>query len=73
MQALTASFDSERQRAAVRVREAIAPYEAFVGAEQERLRRARASLDAVSARLEALAARAEAAGPSAEAAAEEGA
>ena len=57
MRSLTASFEAERARAAARVREAVAPYAAFVGRERERLTQARATLSALSARLEELVAR----------------
>ena len=58
MRSLGASFDAERARAAARIREAVAPYAAFVGREQQRLTQARATLAALSARLEELVVRA---------------
>ena len=54
MRSLTASFDAERARETSRVREAIAPYAAFVNRERERLERARAALAALDGRLEEL-------------------
>jgi len=57
MRSLTASFEAERTRAAARIRDAVAPYAAFVGREQQRLTQARAALDALAARLEELLAR----------------
>jgi hypothetical protein len=57
MVSLTASFEAERARAAARVREAVAPYSAFVHREQQRLVEARASLAGLGARLDELAAR----------------
>jgi small GTP-binding protein len=57
MRSLGASFEAERARAAARVREAIAPYAAFVGREQQRLERSSATLDALQGRLEELLAR----------------
>jgi len=45
MASLTASFESERDRAAARVREAVSPCAAFVCRERERLDRARADLE----------------------------
>jgi len=57
MRSLGASFDAERARAAARIREAVAPYAAFVGREQQRLTQARATLDALAAHLEELVAR----------------
>jgi hypothetical protein len=44
MASLTASFESERDRAAARVREAVSPYAAFVRRESERLQAARTEL-----------------------------
>jgi small GTP-binding protein len=60
MASLGASFESERDRAALRVREAVAPYAAFVRRESERLDRARADLARQGAALDALEARVEA-------------
>jgi small GTP-binding protein len=57
MASLTASFDTERDRAATRVRDAIAPYAAFVRREKERLDQARADLARLGASLDDLAAR----------------
>lgn len=54
---LEAAFASERDRAAARLHEAIAPYAGFVRRERERLDEARTALDALLARLEALEAR----------------
>ena len=62
MRSLTASFEAERSRAAARVREAVAPYSAFVDREQRRLVEARSSLAGLGARLEELAARLAASG-----------
>ena len=56
--ALTHSFDRERERAALRVHAAVAPYERFVKAESERLEQARCALARVGRELDALAARA---------------
>jgi small GTP-binding protein len=58
MRSLNASFEAERTRAALRVREAVAPYAAFVAREQRRLGQAKGTLDALAARLEELQARA---------------
>ena len=52
MRSLGASFDAERARAAARIRDAVAPYAAFVGRERQRLTQARATLAALAARLE---------------------
>lgn len=57
MRSLGASFDAERERAAARIRNAVAPYAAFVGRERQRLTQARATLEALAARLEDLVAR----------------
>jgi small GTP-binding protein len=57
MRSLGASFDAERERAAARIRDAVAPYAAFVGRERQRLTQARATLEALAARLEDLVAR----------------
>jgi small GTP-binding protein len=57
MTALTASFNRERERAAARVREAVAPYAGFVRSEKERLEQAKQAMEALTARLEDLAAR----------------
>jgi small GTP-binding protein len=57
MASLTASFESERDRATARVREAISPYAAFVQGEKRRLDEARAALDRLGAALEGLDAR----------------
>jgi small GTP-binding protein len=57
MTALTASFDTERERAAARVREAVAPYAGFVRSEKERLEQAKQAMEALTGRLEDLAAR----------------
>jgi small GTP-binding protein len=57
MSSLTASFETERARAATRVRDAVAPYAEFVRHERERLDQARQSLATLGARLEELAAR----------------
>jgi hypothetical protein len=57
MRSLNASFEAERARAALRVREAVAPYAAFVAREQQRLGQAKSTLDALAARLEELQAR----------------
>ncbi len=57
MRSLGASFDAERARAAARIRDAVAPYAAFVGRERQRLTQAGATLAALSARLEELVAR----------------
>ena len=46
MTALTASFDTERARAAARVREAVAPYADFVRREKERLEQAKRAASA---------------------------
>ena len=62
MRSLTASFEAERSRAAARVREAVAPYAAFVDREQRRLVEARGSLGRLGVRLEELAARLAASG-----------
>lgn len=63
MASLSASFGSERDRAAARVREAVAPYAAFVRGEEQRLGEARAALGRLGAALDALDARV--AGPAA--------
>ena len=60
MTSLTASFESERDRAAARVREAVSPYAAFVRRERERLDEARAELVRLGARLDDLTARVDA-------------
>jgi small GTP-binding protein len=57
MASLTASFDAERERAAARVRAAVAPYAEFVRSEKERLRQASQAVESLAARLEDLAAR----------------
>ena len=57
MTSLTASFESERDRAAARVREAVSPYAAFVRRERERLDEARAELARLGADLDDLTAR----------------
>ena len=57
MASLTASFESERDRAAARVREAVSPYAAFVRREKARLDEARAELARLGAALEVLATR----------------
>ena len=54
MASLTASFESERDRAAARVREATSPYAAFVCREKERLDEARAGLARLGAGLDDL-------------------
>jgi small GTP-binding protein len=54
MASLTATFESERDRAAARVREAVSPYAAFVRLEKERLDAAQAQLARLGADLEAL-------------------
>jgi hypothetical protein len=63
MASLTASFDAERDRAAARVREAVAPYAAFVRREKDRLDEAQAALARLGADLEGLTARIDAADP----------
>ena len=63
MASLAASFESERDRAAARVREAVSPYAAFVHGEKQRLDEARAALDRLGAALDGLDARV--AGPAA--------
>jgi small GTP-binding protein len=60
MSSLGASFEAERDRAAARVRAAVAPYALFVRRERERLDQARESLAALGARLADLAARVDA-------------
>jgi small GTP-binding protein len=57
MAALTASFESERDRAASRVREAVAPYADFVRREREGLEEARADLARLGGGLRDLATR----------------
>ena len=57
MASLAASFESERDRAAARVREAVSPYAAFVHGEKQRLDEARAALDRLGAALDGLDAR----------------
>jgi small GTP-binding protein len=57
--ALGASFDKERERAASRVRAAVAPYQRFVQGERERLDGARVELARIEAETAALVARAE--------------
>ena len=57
MTSLTASFESERDRAAARVREAVSPYAAFVRGEKQRLAEARVALDNLGAALDGLDAR----------------
>ena len=57
MASLTASFESERDRAAARVREAVSPYSRFVRRERERLTGARAALAGLGAGSTALAGR----------------
>jgi hypothetical protein len=57
MASLGASFEGERDRAAARVREAVAPYAAFVRRERERLDKARGDLARQDAALASLAAR----------------
>ena len=54
MTSLTASFETERERAAARVRKAVEPYASFVRREEDRLEDARASLAALGTRLEDL-------------------
>jgi small GTP-binding protein len=51
---LTVSFESERDRAAARVREAVSPYAAFVHGEKQRLDEARTALDRLGAALDGL-------------------
>ena len=60
MASLTASFESERDRAAARVREAVSPYAAFVRRERERLVEARTRLERLGADLEGLTTRVDA-------------
>jgi small GTP-binding protein len=60
MASLTASFESERDRAAVRVREAVSPYAAFVRREKERLVEARTRLESLGADIEGLTTRVDA-------------
>jgi hypothetical protein len=60
MLSLTATFESERDRAAARVRDAVSPYAAFVQREKERLDEARGELARLEASLEDLARRADA-------------
>jgi hypothetical protein len=60
MASLTASFESERDRAAVRVREAVSPYAAFVRREKERLVEARTRLERLGADIEGLTTRVDA-------------
>jgi len=62
MTALTASFESERDGAAVRLRGAVAPYARFVRAEKERLDEAHAALGALTAALDGLSRRIDAIG-----------
>jgi hypothetical protein len=57
---LTTTFGAERDRAAARVREAIAPYAAFVHRERARLDEAQAALAGLSGELDALSARVDA-------------
>jgi small GTP-binding protein len=57
---LTTTFGAERDRAAARVREAIAPYAAFVHRERARLDEAQAALAGLSGDLDALSARVDA-------------
>jgi len=54
MASLTASFESERDRAAARVREAVSPYAAFVLRARERLDEARADLERLGTSLDDL-------------------
>ncbi len=54
MASLTASFESERDRAAARVREAVSPYATFVRREKERFVEARTQLERLGADLEGL-------------------
>ena len=60
MASLTASFESERDRAAARVREAVSPYAAFVRREKERLVEARTRLERLGADIEGLTTRVDA-------------
>ena len=57
MAGLNASFATERERAAIRVREAVAPYAAFVHREKDRLLEAKGAIDKLVASLEGLAGR----------------
>jgi small GTP-binding protein len=57
MTSLTGSFETERDRAAARVREAVAPYAGFVRSEKERVEQAKQAMEGLSARLEDLAVR----------------
>jgi len=54
MGSVTASFESERDRASARVREAVSPYAAFVRREKERLDEARTRLGHLGSDLEGL-------------------
>jgi small GTP-binding protein len=58
MLSLTATFESERDRAGSRVRDAVSPYAAFVRREKERLDEARSELGRLETALEDLALRA---------------
>jgi len=60
MLSLTATFESERDRAASRVRGAISPYAAFVEGERARLDEAQSRLARLGTDLDGLAARVEA-------------
>jgi small GTP-binding protein len=60
MASLTTTFEAERDRAAARVREAIAPYAAFVHREKERLGETQAALGGLGGELDALSARVDA-------------
>ncbi|HEX9186205.1 MAG TPA: dynamin family protein [Vicinamibacteria bacterium] len=57
---LTTTFEAERDRAAARVREAVAPYAAFVHREKERLDETQAALAGLGGELDDLAARVDA-------------
>ncbi len=57
MTALTACFETERERAAERVRQAVAPYAGFVRSEKERLEQAEQDVRVLGARLDTLATR----------------
>jgi GTP-binding protein EngB required for normal cell division len=51
---LTAAFESERDRAEARIREAVAPYEGFVRRERDRLVEARDALASLASRVDEL-------------------
>jgi hypothetical protein len=57
LSALTTQFDHESESAIARLKDGVAPYTRFVGAEHERLAKAEASLADLRQRISALRAR----------------